>query len=205
MVLGISLSQKSVQSWIFRSPIHFTMARSRWSKNALFLLSRLAIVPMSSSLSSKSKTLKFSAMRSLRTDLGMATTPRCVNQRRTTCATLLPYFPARDRGTSLVDLFYVGGGKLDRERIHVLLGVIAVGRTRDRHDPGFAGQEPRERHLTGRRLVAVAHALEQFDHRPVRPPRFEGEAGLRAPEIASLVPHPSTVLSVRSGCLALRT
>ena len=54
---------------------------------------------MSSALSSKSKTSKFSAIRSLRTDFGMATTPRWVSQRRITCATLFPYFPAMERST----------------------------------------------------------------------------------------------------------
>ena len=40
--------------------------------------------------SSKSKTAKFSAILSLRTDLGIVTTPRCRSQRSTTWATDLP-------------------------------------------------------------------------------------------------------------------
>jgi hypothetical protein len=40
-----------------------------------------------SSLSVKSKMSKFCSMRSRLTDLGMATTPSCVSQRSTTCAT----------------------------------------------------------------------------------------------------------------------
>lgn len=44
------------------------------------------------SVSSKSKMSMFSAMRSARTDLGIATTPRWVSQRSTTWATDLPCF-----------------------------------------------------------------------------------------------------------------
>ena len=56
---------------------------------------------MSSGPSSKSNTLKFSAIRSLRTDLGIATTPRWVSQRRMICATVFWYFPA-ERNQQLV-------------------------------------------------------------------------------------------------------
>jgi hypothetical protein len=39
---------------------------------------------ISTSVSSKSKTFMFSAMRSAQTDIGMTTTPRWISQRRTT-------------------------------------------------------------------------------------------------------------------------
>jgi hypothetical protein len=39
---------------------------------------------ISTSVSSKSKTSMFSAMRSAQTDIGMTTTPRWISQRRTT-------------------------------------------------------------------------------------------------------------------------
>ncbi len=75
----------------------FTMSGSRWSKKLLVLVSSVAIAAMSSGLSSKSKTSKFSAMRSARTDFGIATTPRWVSQRRTTWATdLLVFLGDRD-------------------------------------------------------------------------------------------------------------
>src|SRR5687768_14424010 len=47
---------------------------------------------ISSGLSSISKTSKFSSMRSLRTDLGIATIPRWVSQRWMSCATVFWFF-----------------------------------------------------------------------------------------------------------------
>ena len=84
------------------SLIHFAMAGSRWSKKTLALVSSVAMAARSSARSSKSKMAKFSAMRSGRTYLGMATTPRCVSQRSTTCATLRWYVAARFCSSSLV-------------------------------------------------------------------------------------------------------
>ena len=51
-------------------------------------MSSVAIASISSGLSSTSNTSKFSSMRSLRTDLGIATIPRWVSQRRMICATV---------------------------------------------------------------------------------------------------------------------
>ena len=71
-------------------PIRLTISGSRWSKNSEALVSIAAIRPISSSVSWKSKTSKFSAIRSRRTDLGMTTTWRWMSHRRTTWATDLP-------------------------------------------------------------------------------------------------------------------
>ncbi|SDW65130.1 hypothetical protein SAMN04489725_11059 [Alicyclobacillus hesperidum] len=48
-----------------RVPIHFTISGSLCEKNALCFVSRVAIFSISSWLNSKSKTVKFSMMRSL--------------------------------------------------------------------------------------------------------------------------------------------
>ena len=45
-------------------------------------------------------------------------------------------------------------GELDVGRADVLLETMPLGRTRDRHDPRLLGEQPRERHLSGRRLLA---------------------------------------------------
>ena len=60
----------------FRSLIHFTIAGSRWEKKLLLPASSVATACMSCSDSSKSKTARFSSIRSFRTDFARATTPR---------------------------------------------------------------------------------------------------------------------------------
>src|SRR5437667_471954 len=72
-------------------PSHFTFSGSRWSKKLLVPVSNVAIAAMSSVLSSKSSTLKFSTMRSLRTELDRTTRPRRDTQRSITIS-LNPQF-----------------------------------------------------------------------------------------------------------------
>src|SRR2546429_9001643 len=55
------------------------MLGAQWSKKRLVLVSSVLIAAISSGLRSKSKMVKFSTIRSLRTDLGIATTPLWVS------------------------------------------------------------------------------------------------------------------------------
>ena len=77
-----------------REPSQLTMAWSQWSKNRLSPVSKPAIVPMPLPVSSKSKTSRFSAIRSGLTDLGIMTALRWTSQRRTTWPTDLPWAAA---------------------------------------------------------------------------------------------------------------
>ena len=99
--------QKGPQVLRLASLKTFTIFGSRWSKKLLVLVSSVAMASISSGLSSKSNTSKFSAMRSLRTDLGMATTPRWVSQRRMICATVFLYFAARASSNSFWKMLFL--------------------------------------------------------------------------------------------------
>src|SRR3954466_8271209 len=77
---------------------------------------------ISSGVSSKSKTLKFSAMRSGRTDFGIATTPRCVNQRMITCAIVLPCCSPIDRSSAFLKMSFLYG----RHRVETTAGKIGA-------------------------------------------------------------------------------
>lgn len=63
---------------------HSTIAGSWWLKKELVAVSSAVIFAISSSLSAKSKTFRFSAMRSLWVDFGITTIPLCRCQRNIT-------------------------------------------------------------------------------------------------------------------------
>lgn len=79
----------SVAAEVDGAAMVLTDSGSRWSKMLLAPVSSVAMRFISSSVSWKSKTSRFSAMRSGRTDFGMTTMPRWMSQRRTTWATVL--------------------------------------------------------------------------------------------------------------------
>ncbi|MFI1383366.1 hypothetical protein [Embleya sp. NPDC020886] len=60
-----------------------TISGSWWSKNSVAPVPSAAIAAIRSSVSTMSKTLMFSAMRSVRTDLGMVTMLRWISRRST--------------------------------------------------------------------------------------------------------------------------
>ncbi len=77
---------------------------------------------ISSSVSSKSKTSKFSAIRSGRTDLGITTTPRWVSQRSTTWATVFPCASRSDeQGRVAEDVVPALGERAPRLDLHPVL------------------------------------------------------------------------------------
>ena len=77
-----------VQSWILTLFSLLAVAALLWSMIALRPVSIFPMACISSSLSSKSQIFPFSSIRYL----GMMTTPRWTFHRRTTWATVLPYF-----------------------------------------------------------------------------------------------------------------
>lgn len=85
-----------------------------WRYNGIALndghepLARLGVVvreeqtfAMSSAVSVKSNRSKFCCIRSLWTDFGITTTPRCMRKRSAVCAAVLPYFVTIREGTRL--------------------------------------------------------------------------------------------------------
>src|ERR1051325_5455673 len=101
-------------------PSHFTFSGSRWSKKLLVPVSNVAMAAMSSVLRSKSSTLKFSTMRSLRTDLDRTTMSRCDSPQGWILEDMIP--PLRKWGPCFrlnpIGLQELLGLTLLQERIH---------------------------------------------------------------------------------------
>jgi hypothetical protein len=63
---------------------------------------------------------------------------------------------------------------------------MQLGRPWNRYDPGLLREEPGERDLGGRRLLALGDAAEQQVHQgPVRLPRLRREAGDGVPVVGA--------------------
>ena len=77
------------------------------------------------------------SMRSLRTDLGIATTPRCVNQRRTTWATLLPCLAAIECRASFWNMLFLPSANGPQASICTLFSEAASGRRSADAKDGF--------------------------------------------------------------------
>src|SRR5438270_13673604 len=59
-------------------------------------------------------------------------------------------------------------------------------RSWNRHDPGFLGENPGNRDLSRRRVLALRDCLQQFHQRPVRLPSLRREARHAVAEVRAL-------------------
>lgn len=73
-----STQSADIRKAVYRCIMRFTCAGSRWMTQQSAGRSSMAMAFISSTLSTKSKTSKFSLMRSICVLLGMATIPRCM-------------------------------------------------------------------------------------------------------------------------------
>src|SRR5258708_29745188 len=71
-------------------------------------------------------------------------------------------------------------------RPNVLLQAMRLRRARDGNNPWPLGQQPGERDLGGRRVLALRDAAEQLDQRLVRLPRLRREAGDGVAEVCTV-------------------
>src|SRR5262245_2379229 len=84
------------------------------------------------------------------------------------------------------DVAQVRGGQLDRGRAEVLLEPRDLRRARDRDDPRLLREQPRERDLRGRCLLARGERLQPLNEGEVRLAVLRREARDDVPEVRLL-------------------
>jgi len=129
--------------------------------------SRPTIRDISSSLRLKSKTSRFCLTRSLRTDLGMTTTPRWIVHRRAIWATDLSCASAMPTSVGLVKKPFFPSAKAPQDSICTHLDLRDGGRSTRSRGP-VPRPPPRPRLLASRRRRR--HPNRQSTPRPRQPP-----------------------------------
>src|SRR5476651_2071895 len=81
-----------------------------------------------------------------------------------------------DLGDGVPNLAQIIRCETEGYRTDILLESILLGRSRNRNDPGFLGQEPRERKLCRRRMLARGDCGEHIDQSHLGLARFRGKA-----------------------------
>src|SRR6516162_9764041 len=74
----------------------------------------------------------------------------------------------RDLGSRAIDLAEVNGRQFDVNRPEVLFEAMRLRRAWDGDDPWLLGQQPRERDLSGRRLLPGRYPRQEIDQGLVR-------------------------------------
>src|SRR6185312_758772 len=92
----------------------------------------------------------------------------------------------RDLGRGAFDIAEIALGELDGNRRDILLQTMQLRGAGDRHDPGLLCEEPGERDLGGRRVLALSDAPEQIDQPLVRLPGLRSEAGDGVAEVGAV-------------------
>src|SRR5712671_6285682 len=68
----------------------------------------------------------------------------------------------------MINLSQVVGGQLNRSGTEVLLESMTLCRSRNRHDPGFLGEQPCKRDLRWRSLLPFRELLQPLDKCEIR-------------------------------------
>jgi hypothetical protein len=82
----------------------------------------------------------------------------------------------RDPGSRAIDLAEVNRRQFDVNRPEVLFEAMRLRRAWDGDDPWLLGQQPRERDLSGRRLLPCRYPRQQIDQGLVRSAVLRSEA-----------------------------
>src|SRR5439155_14456690 len=89
-------------------------------------------------------------------------------------------------GDGALDFLQVGGSQFDCSSSEVLVQAVQLGGARDRHDPRPLSEQPGDRDLSRRRLLASGDLAEELDQSLVCLPGLRCEAGNDVAEIAAV-------------------
>src|SRR5271165_2960261 len=92
----------------------------------------------------------------------------------------------RDLGGGSLDVAQVLGRQLDGDGTQVLGETTGLGGAGDRDDPRLLGEQPRQRDLCGRGVLAGGDLAEQIDERLVRCAGLRGETGQPITEVRAV-------------------